>query len=66
MRRVCLNRHNGATNIAFLDFSVRRVGLKELWTLKWNTDYDTDGVWTITGGVIPGDWPRWMNSFKDY
>ncbi|MHC4702453.1 MAG: prepilin-type N-terminal cleavage/methylation domain-containing protein, partial [Planctomycetota bacterium] len=39
MRRVCLNRHNSATNIVFLDITVRRVGLKELWTLKWHTNY---------------------------
>ncbi len=66
MRRVCLNRHNAATNVAFLDFSVRRTGLKELWTLKWSTNYKTNGVWTIAGGVLPGDWPHWMNTFKDY
>jgi hypothetical protein len=66
MRRVCLNRHNAATNAAFLDFSVRRVGLKELWTLKWSNDYNINGVWTIAGGVLPGDWPHWMNTFKDY
>ena len=66
MRRVCLNRHNAATNGAFLDFSVRRIGLKELWTLKWSTNYKTDGIWTNAGGVLPGDWPGWMNTFKDY
>jgi hypothetical protein len=66
MRRFCLNRHNAATNGAFLDFSVRRIGLKELWTLKWGTNYKTNGIWTNAGGVLPGDWPGWMNTFKDY
>ena len=66
MRRVCMNRHNAATNIVFLDISVRRIGLKELWTLKWNTNYDTTSVWTTAGGARASDWPPWMRSFKDY
>ena len=35
IRRFCINRHQGFVNAAFLDYSVRKVGLKELWTLKW-------------------------------
>jgi hypothetical protein len=66
MRRVCLNRHNAATNGAFLDFSVRRIGLKELWTLKWSRNFVTNNYWTKAGGVMPGDWPGWMSNFKDY
>jgi len=67
MKRVCLNRQrNGMTNAAFMDFSVRRVGLKELWTLKWRREYDTAGPWTKAGGVVPQDWPEWMRKFKDY
>jgi prepilin-type N-terminal cleavage/methylation domain-containing protein len=66
MRRVCLNRHNGSTNAVFLDISVRRIRLKELWTLKWNTNFDTRSIWTRAGGAKPSDWPEWMWSFKDY
>jgi len=66
MRRVCLNRHNAATNSAFLDFSIRRIGLKELWTLKWNRNYETVNSWTKAGGAQPSDWPEWMRSFQDY
>ncbi|MFH1882058.1 MAG: type II secretion system protein [Planctomycetota bacterium] len=66
MRRFCLNRHNAATNGAFLDFSVRRIGLKELWTLKWNRNFETVNLWTKAGGVLPGDWPGWMSNFKNY
>ncbi len=62
----CINRHNGYTNALFLDWSVRKVGLKELWTLKWEADYDTAGRWTRAGGVRPEDWPEWMRNFKDY
>jgi hypothetical protein len=50
----------------FLDWSVRKVGLKELWTLKWDREFDTAGPWTKAGGVRPGDWPEWMRRFKDY
>jgi prepilin-type processing-associated H-X9-DG protein len=66
MGQYCLNRHNGAAGCLFLDFSVRKVGLKELWTLKWHRNYQTRGPWTIAGGVHPNDWPEWMKNFKDY
>jgi prepilin-type N-terminal cleavage/methylation domain-containing protein len=67
MRRVCLNRHNASMNSVFLDFAVRRIGLKELWTFKWNREYDVNVCpWTTAGGVQPSSWPQWMRSFKDY
>jgi prepilin-type N-terminal cleavage/methylation domain-containing protein/prepilin-type processing-associated H-X9-DG protein len=62
----CVNRHNARTNGLFLDWSVRPIGLKELWTLKWYPGFDTAGRWTLAGGVRPDDWPVWMRSFKDY
>jgi prepilin-type processing-associated H-X9-DG protein len=62
----CINRHNGGVNGLFYDWSVRKVGLKELWTLKWYPDFNTAGPWTKAGGVRPGDWPAWMRQFKDY
>ncbi|MBW1814269.1 MAG: type II secretion system protein [Deltaproteobacteria bacterium] len=62
----CINRHNGYINGLFLDWSVRKVGLKELWTLKWKKQFDTANVWTRAGGVLPEDWPQWMRRFKDY
>jgi prepilin-type processing-associated H-X9-DG protein len=65
-RNTCINRHNGGTNILFLDSSARKTGLKELWTLKWNRGYNTSGPWTRAGGVKPESWPVWMRNFKDY
>ena len=62
----CINRHNGHVNGLFLDWSVRKIGLKELWTLKWYREFDTVGPWTKAGGVQPEDWPEWMRRFKDY
>lgn len=61
-----INRHDGYINGLFLYLSARRVGLKELWTLKWNMQFDTANKWTRAGGVQPEDWPEWMRNFKDY
>jgi len=63
---MCIDRHDGGINMLFMDWSVRKVGLKELWTLKWHRDFDTAGPWTKAGGVEPEDWPQWMRRFKDY
>lgn len=62
----CIDRHSGGTNMVFMDFSVRKVGLKELWTLKWHRQYNTAGRWTMTGGVRPEDWPKWLRKYRDY
>ncbi len=67
MRIFCINRHDdGFINVLFMDWTTRRVGLKELWTLKWYRDFNTSGPWTMTGYVLPSDWPNWMRNFKDY
>jgi len=66
MHLVCINRHNGYINTVFLDLNVRKVGLKELWALKWHREFNTRGRWTRAGGVRPEDWPEWMRQFKDY
>ncbi|MBC8471781.1 MAG: type II secretion system protein [Planctomycetes bacterium] len=66
MARTCINRHQGFENVAFLDWSVRRVGLKELWTLKWHKSFDINGAWTKAGGAQGSDWPQWMRRFQDF
>jgi prepilin-type N-terminal cleavage/methylation domain-containing protein/prepilin-type processing-associated H-X9-DG protein len=67
MKQFCVDRHGGGTvNAGFLDWSVRKVGLKELWTLKWHRKFETGSGWTLAGGVEPDDWPEWMRRFKDY
>jgi len=66
VQNFCLNRHGGCLNGLFLDWSVRKVGLKELWTLRWYDQFDRAGPWTKAGGVRPQDWPEWMRKFKDY
>jgi len=66
MKHFCINRHNAFINSLFMDWTVRKVGLKELWTLKWHRAFETAGPWTRAGGVTPSDWPEWMRGFKDY
>jgi prepilin-type N-terminal cleavage/methylation domain-containing protein/prepilin-type processing-associated H-X9-DG protein len=66
MNQFCIDRHSGWVNFAFADWSVRKVGLKELWTLKWHVKYSVNGPWTKAGGVLPGDWPQWLRKYKDY
>ncbi len=56
--RICLTRHeNGATNILFADFSVRKVALEHLWDLYWHRK------WYVPPS---NDWPPWMRRFPDY
>lgn len=64
MQRYCLDRHNGKVNAVFFDFSVRPVGLKELWTLNWHRGYDQAGPYTAARGF--NAWPYWMEGLKDY
>jgi len=66
MMHFCIDRHNGVTNHAFIDWSVRTVGLKELYTLKWHREFPQSGYWTKAGGVQPSNWPEWMRNLKDY
>jgi hypothetical protein len=66
MARCCINRHGGFVGCVFADASARKVGLKELWTLKWHKTFDTAGPWTLAGGVTASDWPDWIVRFKDY
>ena len=61
MRRFCMNRHSGFLNCLFLDFSVRKVGLKELWSLRWHREWTED----LAATGLPA-WPEWMQRFKDY
>ena len=55
MRIFCINRHDGGVNGLFMDWSVRRVGLKGLWKLKWHRTYNIHDDEPV--------WPRWMLNF---
>ena len=49
MKQFCIDRHNGSVNALFMDWSVRPVGLKELWTLTWHRGYNTCNQMTMCG-----------------
>jgi len=66
MKHFCIDRHKERINLLFMDWSVRHVGLKELWTLKWHKEFNTAGPWTRAGGAEPRDWPDWMQNMKEY
>ena len=66
MARVCINRHQGAIYSSFADGSVRKVPLKELWTFKWHRQWQTDGPWTLAGGVTADMWPDWIRPYPDF
>jgi len=65
MGHYCINRHNGFVNAVFLDWTVREVGLKELWRLKWHKNFDTTNG-PEEGLPYPAGWPDWMKHFKEY
>ncbi len=57
MHHFCIDRHNGCIDGVFLDWSVRKIGLKGLWRLKWHRKFNTGG-WS-------GIWPDWMENFSE-
>jgi prepilin-type processing-associated H-X9-DG protein len=69
MGRFCKNRHEGYINCLFLDFSVKKIGLKQMWTLKWHRTFNTCGRWTKCGGATTAAWNAaapWMSKFPEY
>jgi prepilin-type N-terminal cleavage/methylation domain-containing protein len=66
MARCCINRHQGFVGCVFADSSSRKVGLKELWTLKWHKSFNTAGPYTQAGGMQASEWPEWIRPFRDY
>ncbi|OHB65989.1 MAG: hypothetical protein A2Y76_13050 [Planctomycetes bacterium RBG_13_60_9] len=66
MRPFCIPRHGEFINGLFMDWSVRKLGIKQLWTLRWHPDFNIRGPWTRAGGMTPDSWPAWMRGFKDY
>ena len=64
--RCIINRHQGFVCTVFADVSARKVGLKELYTLKWHKRFDTAGPFTLAGGVTADTWPDWIRHFPDF
>lgn len=48
MTRVAIDRHTGpVNNVSFYDGHASSVAIKDLWTLKWHRNFDTDTEVTI-------------------
>ncbi len=65
MARFMKDRHNGGINAVFVDYSVRWIGLKEMYTLKWHRRFEVVNEYTLAGGNS-ATWPDWMKRYKDY
>ena len=67
MNRVAIPRHGSKgswyVNISFLDFSMKRVFLKELWITWWHKLWPEDYPDADTRDK---DWPLWIQSEKDF
>ncbi|MHC4912459.1 MAG: type II secretion system protein [Planctomycetota bacterium] len=66
MARFMKDRHNHGIQGVFMDYSVRWIGLKEMYTLQWHRTFDVTGRWTVAGGASKSMWPDWMMNFKDF
>jgi len=70
MARFCMDRHgNGTLNGVFLDGHARSIGCKELWTLKWQREFNRQNPRTLAGGATKSRWESeapWMADFADF
>jgi prepilin-type N-terminal cleavage/methylation domain-containing protein len=58
MQRFCIKRHAPYyVNLLFLDFSVRRRNLKELWRTRWHCTFDLEAPLPV--------WPPWMEDIPE-
>jgi prepilin-type N-terminal cleavage/methylation domain-containing protein/prepilin-type processing-associated H-X9-DG protein len=55
-----LPRHNDGVNMVFLDGNVRRVGIVELWSLKWHKTFNTQNTWAQGRER----WPDWIKKLR--
>jgi prepilin-type processing-associated H-X9-DG protein len=58
MMHFAIDRHGKGVNAVFLDGTVRHIGIKGLWKLKWHKKYET--TWGYRG-----KWPEWMAGFSE-
>jgi prepilin-type N-terminal cleavage/methylation domain-containing protein/prepilin-type processing-associated H-X9-DG protein len=75
LNRFNIDRHSLSVNMLFLDWSVRKVGLKQLWSLRWNKETVNVGGKQVNGwgvtSVVPDykdatQWPEWMQTSQNY
>ena len=57
INRVCINRHQDGINVLYLDMSVRKTTLKQLWDIDWSKYWrDND--------IPEPDWPDWIEAIN--
>ena len=56
LSRFCIKRHQNDVNCVFMDQSVRKVYIKELWGLKWHRQFNTRNLQTQSNAW----WPDWI------
>jgi prepilin-type N-terminal cleavage/methylation domain-containing protein len=61
-----IDRHNLSINMLFLDWTVRKVGLKQLWQLRWSKQDGWGNPFVVPDPLNPDDWPEWMRNSKNY
>lgn len=61
MNRFCINRHQQGVNGVFLDYSARKVWLKDLWHVKWARNFDINAPCPNWETEAP-----WMAQFKGH
>ncbi|MHC4423741.1 MAG: type II secretion system protein [Planctomycetota bacterium] len=70
LRRFCMNRHFSYVNGVFLDFAARRIGLKELWEIRWSRYWYRTSDSSLTPDYMPptewDDPAHWMFGMKNY
>jgi len=70
IRQFAIPRHGSGpkrgTNVLFFDNSVRHVMVKEIWSLKWHKDFETNRWRTDRATIWPGDGSGiWMDKLSE-
>jgi hypothetical protein len=52
--------------MVFLDWTVRKVGLRQLWSLKWSKDDAWGDLTVVPNPDKAEEWPEWMRASKNY
>jgi prepilin-type N-terminal cleavage/methylation domain-containing protein/prepilin-type processing-associated H-X9-DG protein len=61
-----IDRHNLSVNMLFLDWTVKKVGLKQLWQLRWSKQPGWGDLSVVPDWDKPEQWPEWMRASKNY
>jgi len=60
IRQFAMPRHGAGakagTNVLFMDLSSRHVKIKEIWSLKWHKNFDTNEWRSKRNAIWPGTW----------